>query len=334
MWKRSSPARWRASRQTPPIGPPARWPRPPASTRPPSAASGAPLRCSRIAARTFKLSQRPIVHRQGARHRGTVPEPPRPRAGVVRGRKEPDPSSGTHCAAAAHAPRPGRAPRPRLPAPRHHHACSPPSTPRPARSSARPSAAIARAEFRNFLDTIEDNVPAELDVHLIMDNYGTHKTALIQRWLVKRPRFHVHFTPTSASWLNLVERWFAALTEKQLRRGASAPPANWKPPSTLPRHHNRNPNPSSGPNPPTKSSTPSPVIADELMTQDTREDSGAAAQATTEPFFRTSNPSPTNSRKFVARLPKTGVISKNPPTPGTRRRTMIQPIAVRLRPIR
>lgn len=76
------------------------------------------------------------------------------------------------------------------------------------------------AEFRNFLDTIEDNVPAELDVHLILDNYVTHKGPPIQRWLLKRPRFHVHFTPTSASWLNLVERWFAALTEKQIRRGS------------------------------------------------------------------------------------------------------------------
>jgi transposase len=74
-------------------------------------------------------------------------------------------------------------------------------------------------EFRNFLDTIEKNVPAELDVHLILDNYGTHKTQLIRNWLVKRPRFHLHFTPTSASWLNLVERWFSALTDKQLRRG-------------------------------------------------------------------------------------------------------------------
>jgi transposase len=74
-------------------------------------------------------------------------------------------------------------------------------------------------EFRKFLDTIEATVPAQLDGHLILDNYGTHKTALIRRWLLKRPRFHVHFTPTSASWLNLVERWFALLTEKQLRRG-------------------------------------------------------------------------------------------------------------------
>ncbi len=74
-------------------------------------------------------------------------------------------------------------------------------------------------EFRKFLDTIDANVPAHLDVHLILDNYGTHKTALIRRWLAKRRRYHLHFTPTGASWLNLVERWFALLTEKQLRRG-------------------------------------------------------------------------------------------------------------------
>lgn len=76
------------------------------------------------------------------------------------------------------------------------------------------------AEFKKFLDQIDTAVPKELDVHLILDNYGTHKTKLIHSWLAKRPRFHVHFTPTSASWLNLVERWFAALTEKQIRRGA------------------------------------------------------------------------------------------------------------------
>jgi transposase len=74
-------------------------------------------------------------------------------------------------------------------------------------------------EFRKFLDTIDENAPRSLDVHLVLDNYGTHKTAAIRKWLIKRPRFHVHFTPTSASWINLVERWFATLTEKQLRRG-------------------------------------------------------------------------------------------------------------------
>ena len=74
-------------------------------------------------------------------------------------------------------------------------------------------------EFRKFLDTIDAAVPASLDLHLILDNSSTHKTPLIRRWLVRHPRVHLHFTPTGASWINLVERWFAALTEKQLRRG-------------------------------------------------------------------------------------------------------------------
>lgn len=66
---------------------------------------------------------------------------------------------------------------------------------------------------------IDAAVPAELDVHLILDNYGTHKTPAVQRWVTRHPRFHVHFTPTYSSWLNLVERWFGLLTERQIRRG-------------------------------------------------------------------------------------------------------------------
>jgi transposase len=76
------------------------------------------------------------------------------------------------------------------------------------------------AQFREFLDLIDAHVPRGLDVHIIMDNYSTHKTPLIRTWFIKRPRFHVHFTPTYSSWLSLVERWFAELTNKQLRRGA------------------------------------------------------------------------------------------------------------------
>lgn len=75
------------------------------------------------------------------------------------------------------------------------------------------------SEFRQFLDVIDAQVPAELDVHIILDNYGTHKTTLIRTWFAKRPRFHLHFTPTYGSWINLVERWFAELTNKRLRRG-------------------------------------------------------------------------------------------------------------------
>ena len=75
-------------------------------------------------------------------------------------------------------------------------------------------------EFRTFLQTLDREVPIELDVHLVLDNSSTHKTPAIQRWLTAHPRFVVHFTPTSSSWLNLVERWFAELTTKKLRRGA------------------------------------------------------------------------------------------------------------------
>lgn len=75
-------------------------------------------------------------------------------------------------------------------------------------------------EFRKFLDVIDRNVPAELDVHVVLDNYGTHKAPTIQRWLKKHPRFKMHFTPTYSSWLNQVERWFAGLTQKAIRRGS------------------------------------------------------------------------------------------------------------------
>ena len=74
-------------------------------------------------------------------------------------------------------------------------------------------------EFRKFLDRIDAEVPPSLDVHLILDNYGTHKTPMIHRWLLRHPRYRLHFTPTGGSWLNLVERWFVELTDKQIRRG-------------------------------------------------------------------------------------------------------------------
>jgi len=74
-------------------------------------------------------------------------------------------------------------------------------------------------EFRKFLTTIDAQVPAGLDVHLICDNLSTHKTPAITKWLAAHPRFHLHFTPTSSSWLNQVERWFGLLTDQQLRRG-------------------------------------------------------------------------------------------------------------------
>jgi transposase len=75
-------------------------------------------------------------------------------------------------------------------------------------------------EFKKFLQTLDREVPADLDVHLVLDNSSTHKTPAIKNWLAAHPRFVLHFTPTSSSWLNLVERWFAELTNKKLRRGA------------------------------------------------------------------------------------------------------------------
>ena len=74
-------------------------------------------------------------------------------------------------------------------------------------------------EFLKFLRTIDRQTPKGLAIHLILDNYGTHKHANVVNWLAKHPRFHLHFTPTSSSWLNLVERWFRDLTEKAIRRG-------------------------------------------------------------------------------------------------------------------
>jgi hypothetical protein len=75
-------------------------------------------------------------------------------------------------------------------------------------------------EFIRFLKTIDFETPPEMDLHLIVDNYGTHKHPRVQSWIMRHPRFHIHFTPTSSSWLNLVERWFREITEKRLRRGS------------------------------------------------------------------------------------------------------------------
>src|SRR6266566_6453713 len=75
-------------------------------------------------------------------------------------------------------------------------------------------------EFRKFLTTIDAQVPDHLDVHLVCDNYGTHKTPAVKAWLARHPRFHVHFTPTSSSWVNQVERWFGFITDQLIRRGS------------------------------------------------------------------------------------------------------------------
>jgi transposase len=75
-------------------------------------------------------------------------------------------------------------------------------------------------EFKKFLDHVDECAPAEPEIHLILDNYATHKTPLIKRWLQRRPRYHLHFTPTHSSWINQVERWFALISQRQIKRGS------------------------------------------------------------------------------------------------------------------
>lgn len=99
-------------------------------------------------------------------------------------------------------------------------------------------------EFLDFLKKIDRHVPAGSDVHIVMDNYATHKTPKIKAWLARRPHWHVHFTPTSASCINQVERWFAELTRKQLQRGAHRSTAELEDDTrAFIEAHNENPKP-------------------------------------------------------------------------------------------
>ena len=99
-------------------------------------------------------------------------------------------------------------------------------------------------EFLKFLRQIDRQTPARLALHLIVDNYGTHTHENVQRWLARHRRFHLHFTPTSSSWLNLVERWFAEITRKQIRRGVFHSVAELETAiEQYIKHNNRNPKP-------------------------------------------------------------------------------------------
>ena len=125
-------------------------------------------------------------------------------------------------------------------------------------------------EFRKFLNLIDKEVPEHLDVHIVLDNVSTHKTPAIQRWLLRHPRFKLHFTPTYSSWMNLVERWFSELTTKWLRRGTHTSVTDLKTPSTPgSTTGTTTPAPSPGARPPTRSSRPWPHIYNEFPTQDT-----------------------------------------------------------------
>ena len=136
-------------------------------------------------------------------------------------------------------------------------------------------------EFRKFLIKIDTQVPDHLDIHLVCDNYGTHKTPAVQNWLANHPRFHMHYTPTYSSWINQVERWFAELTRQLIGRGdhrsvqaLEATSAPGSPPGTTTRNH------SSGPRPPNRSSSPSDDLLNELTARDTRSTGCAAAACT------------------------------------------------------
>ena len=196
------------------------------------------------------------LRRQGARRRRPLRRAAGARHRAVRGREVPNSGARPQPADAADASRPGGAAQPRLQAPRHDLAVRRPRhRHRPGdrqvlrAPSRRPSSASSSTRSR---PPCRD----DLDVHLVMDNYATHKTPLIRNWLAKRPRWHVHLTPTSSSWLNQVERFFALLTEQQnqarhlsQRRRATQPTSRpSSPPQRRPKAR------SDGPNPPTISS--------------------------------------------------------------------------------
>ena len=171
-------------------------------------------------AETIRALARPTAGGEGPRHRGAVHGPAEQRSRVVRGREVPDPSLGPNPTDVADEPT-GQLQR------GTHDYRRNGTTSLFAALDVATGQVIGEChrrhrsqEFLQFLETIDARVPADLDVHLILDNYGTHKTPRVRRWFVRHPRFHLHFTPTSASWLNLVERWFALLSDRQIKRGA------------------------------------------------------------------------------------------------------------------
>lgn len=162
---------------------------------------------------------RPAVHRKGARRRGALHGPAGAGGRALRGREVADPGARPHPADTSAASG--------TPARQTHDYKRNGTTSLFAALDIATGEVIGEryprhrsVEFRKFLAVIEKAVPKELDVHLVLDNYGTHRTAMIHKWLLRHPRFHLHFTPTSASWLNQIERWFAEITNKQIRRGS------------------------------------------------------------------------------------------------------------------
>ena len=236
-----------------------------------AAASGAPSRLQPHRTETFKLSTDPLFIEKVRDIVGLYLHPPDARWCCAWTRRARSKRWIAPSRCLPMRPGPSRAAHPRLHAPRHHVAVRRASTRRAGTVIGQLHRRHRAIEFRKFLDTIDAAVPADLDVHLILDNYGTHKTALIQRWLAKRPRFHLHFTPTSASWLNLVERWFAAADGEadQARRSPQHPRARGGDPTDTSPSPTKRPSPSSGRRPPTRSSPASRDFVIESLRQDT-----------------------------------------------------------------
>ena len=157
------------------------------------------VRAQAAPGRDLEAVHRSAVHRQGPRRRRPVPGPAGAGAGAGGGREVPDAGAGPHRPGAADDARRTPAGRPTTTSATAPPACSPPWTWPPARSSASTTAATATRSSCGSSRPIDASVPAELDLHLICDNYATHKTPAIKTWLLRHPRFHLHFTPTSSS---------------------------------------------------------------------------------------------------------------------------------------
>src|ERR1700722_18406208 len=160
--------------------------------------------------RKLQTLDRSVLHREAARRGRPVP---------VRGREEPMPGARTHAAHAADGIRLRRRRPPRLRSSGPHHAVRALNVLNGAvLATCKPR--HRHQEFLSFLREIDTAVPAELDVHCIVDNYGSHKHPKVKAWLAAHPRWHMHFIPTYSSWLNQVERFFALITDKAIRRGS------------------------------------------------------------------------------------------------------------------
>ena len=184
--------------------------------------------------KTFKLSRDPAVRQETARRGGVVPESPRESPGAVCRREEPDPGTGPHATGVAHA---GRVRG------RTHDYVRHGTTTLFAALNVLEGTVIGSCkprhrhqEFLEFMNEVDRKVPRRREVHLILDNYGTHTHPRVNEWFAAHPRYHRHFVPTSSSWLNLVERWFADITRKQIRRGTyrKCPPTHSSHPALSP----------------------------------------------------------------------------------------------------